>query len=100
MNNLLGWLKGYCLDRSGADQNTGQIQLGDTFDTADECLTECKKNKKATGCEFSKRISCIAHTKDVAAGSRDSGYQCMVFSSKPEGKDYSEYIIQLNRLGQ
>ena len=78
---FLGWYKGWCTDGYGADQKSGQISLGKKTST-EECLTECSKNDKATGCEFLPQSNCWVHTKDVDRGAwdrDDSNYFCFVF---------------------
>ena len=71
--------------------------LGDK-DSKEQCLAECRKHTDATACEFVPpglqltiyhhrslqpiQAGCIAHTKDVSAGSGDYPYQCFVFSGE------------------
>merc|ERR1712042_50007 len=76
------WERGWCLDGSGIDQNSGLIDVGPK-DNDYWCLNACKEISKATGCEFETRTkACYAHTQEVASGSGDEEYICFVFESK------------------
>merc|ERR1739844_327548 len=79
-----GWQDGWCNDKSGADQNSGEKSLG-AKDSKEQCLLECKKEAGATGCEIKPGEACIVHTQEVGAGSGDSPYQCFVFSGWQDG---------------
>ena len=82
---ILGWLTGWCNDKSGRDQNSGLKDLlwGQALmgGSTEDCLLACKKETNATGCEFypPPKGYCVVHTKDVGTGSGDSPYQCYVF---------------------
>ena len=59
---------GWCLDLQGKEPNSGQISLRNAS-SPEDCLTLCKKQKGAKGCEYRRNGECSYHTNIVASGS-------------------------------
>ena len=70
---------GYCLDSHGQDQNAGVRHLGGVYEGGEDCLSACRQEEGASGCEYQATGKCYMHTADVATGSgEDDGYTCYV----------------------
>ena len=53
--------------------------LGGVYEGGEECLSACRQEEGASGCEYQARDrTCYIHTGDVATGSGDDGYTCYV----------------------
>ena len=93
---------GWCLACDGSDQN-GKITRIGTGLSETECISKCKGEVDATGCEFHVSGACTVHKAPVSKGSGSGrGYKCWTKGDQCQGKPYadlfdgrgnSEYII-------
>ena len=84
--------KGYCMDESISDRNSGVYQINgenaNTREMQEQCLKLCRHHPGATGCEVIWDIGhrgCFAHTKKITRGSGSDHHFCWVFSKCEEG---------------
>ena len=77
---ILGWLRGWCNKRGGEDQNFGVIHLGFKC-SRDQCLVDCLKIKRATGCEF-HADQCDVHTRQVCGANGGLSHSCLVLPKR------------------
>ena len=81
---------GFCVTKTGADQNSGVIGKGsitilngNTIEAQEKCLEICKQNDGATGCEViwgGTNVNCYVHTQEIARGNGVANHACWVFS--------------------
>jgi len=84
---------GFCATSSGADQNSGVVQLndieGDTTAAQETCLALCRAYSVTwTGCEVawgSNQRGCYVHTEEVSHGNGAGSYACWVAATCAAG---------------
>lgn len=83
--------KGFCVTRSGGDQNSGVIKLSsrdiNTPQAEEECLEMCSGVPGLTGCEgiwHQGNRGCYAHTREVGRGNGAARHTCWVAKAKPQ----------------
>ena len=58
-------------------------ELNRVKESKEECLSECREVKDATGCEFHEGRGstgiCVAHTQEVKSGDGQDDFLCFVF---------------------
>jgi len=59
---------GFCVDCNGNDQTVGEV--AEFAPNKESCLARCRRNSKATGCEYHNSRWCTVHTKPVARGDK------------------------------
>merc|ERR1719430_1596774 len=99
--------KGYCMDESISDRNSGVYQINgqnaNTREVQEQCLELCRAHSGATGCEVIWDIGhrgCFAHTKKITRGSGSDHHFCWVFSKCEEGTPTTpEKTTKLSTLG-
>ena len=78
---------GFCIKSNGGDQNSGVTKVnsvdGNTAQAQATCLSACRANSGATGCEViwnQGNHGCYIHTQSVAKGNGVGNHACWIFS--------------------
>lgn len=98
---LLPTMRGYCLDSSGNDQNTGVVQIyGGDFGPDEslqmDCLDRCNKAsavRRITGCEaiwWQNNRGCYIHTKEIAFSRNNDRHSCWIATPVSSSATYQE----------
>ena len=76
---------GSCQDTDGLVQTKGKVDIPFSHESESECLHDCRRVDKATGCEYHplrEPFPCQYHTLPVASGSGTPPSTCWVL---PQG---------------
>ena len=74
---------GECSKCNGENQDEGKTTFGGL--TEADCLTKCKFNPNARGCEYSG-TKCTIHAKEVSDGNGKNGVKCWTSPHNCKGK--------------
>ena len=73
-------MDGYCTNEDGG--RLGYFQDLGNIQSADLCLSECKRSQDATGCEYLFGSKCHRHTRKVTSSSGNNVFveKCISFA--------------------